>query len=170
MNALRGVIVFLLLGGTGFCQSLADLPDVALRLYGAKVYAQDPDQTYLGSITNEREEDSIFNEVGTYGSKLSRVSIWNELSPFGIETGKYSAFNELAKAPPQIVKDGTVLGYITKNKTIVNRISPRGLKALKDQPPPALYPAQGAAGAAMPGGPAIPALPSRKGAPPRPAR
>jgi len=133
MKKLIWLLFPLLLAGTVSGQSLANLPDVNLLLQGAKVYAQDGGNTYLGSITNELNQDSIFNWVGPYGSTLSQTSIWNELSPYGIETGKYSACNELSKTPPKIVKGGKVIGYITKNATIYNRISPWQLKSIKDQ-------------------------------------
>ncbi|MCX6354989.1 MAG: hypothetical protein NTZ78_08815 [Candidatus Aureabacteria bacterium] len=133
MKKSTWLLLPLLLAGTVFGQTLANLPDVNLLLQGAKVYAQDPESTYLGSITNELDQDSIFNWLGPYGSTLSQTSLWNELSPYGIETGKYSAYNELSKTPPKIVKGGKVLGYITKNQTIYNRISPWQLKSIKDQ-------------------------------------
>ncbi|MEJ2746251.1 MAG: hypothetical protein P8123_11310 [bacterium] len=105
----------------------------ALQLKGAKVYAQDPKKTYLGSLTGEVEYDSIFNQVGPHGSKVSKTSIWNVTSPFGVDSGEYSAFNPVTKTPPTMVKAGKVVGYITVNKSIDNRISPRFLKSLKDQ-------------------------------------
>jgi hypothetical protein len=105
----------------------------ALQLKGAKIYAQDPEKTYLGSLTGEVKKDSIFNQVGPYGSKVSKSSIWNIMSPFGIETGEYSAFNPVSKKPPTMVKDGKVMGYVTVNQSIENRISPRFLKSLKDK-------------------------------------
>ena len=105
----------------------------ALQLKGAKIYAQDPAKTYLGSLTGEVNNDSIFMQVGPYGNFMSNTSIWNIMSPFGNEIGEYSAFNPMSKKPPTMVKDGKVLGYITVNQSIDNRISPRFLKSLKDQ-------------------------------------
>lgn len=105
----------------------------ALQLKGAKIYAQDPAKTYLGSMTGQVNKDSIFNQVGPYGNFMSKTSIWNIMSPFGNEIGEYSAFNPMSKKPPTMVKDGEVVGYVTVNQSIDNRISPRFLKSHKDQ-------------------------------------
>jgi hypothetical protein len=114
-------------------QTWENMANPALQLKGAKVYAQNPEKTYLGDLTGEVKNDSIFNSVGPYGNTLSDTSIWNNLSPFGIQTGEYSAFNPVSKKPPKMVKDGKIIGYITINQSITTRISPGFLKSLKDQ-------------------------------------
>jgi len=114
-------------------QTWENQADPALQLKGAKVYAQDPEKTYLGSLTGQVNQDSVFNEAGPYGSVVSQTSIWNVTSQFGTDSGQYSVFNPVTKKPPTMVKNGKVMGYITVNQSIDNRISPRFLKSLKDQ-------------------------------------
>ncbi len=97
---------------------------------GAKLIAQDSENTYLGKISNSYDSESIFNEYGTYGSEYSSNSIWNEYSTFGSEYSSYSPFNEYTSTPPMIIKDGKIIGYLSAIKSIEASISPNLLKAL----------------------------------------
>ena len=101
---------------------------------GARLIAQDDENTYLGEITNSYASDSIFNEYGIYGSEYSSSSIWNEYATFGSEYSSYSPFNEYTSTPPMMIKGGKIIGYLTANKSIKPSISPNLLKALcKDE-------------------------------------
>ncbi len=104
--------------------------DVCLIVSGAKIIAQDDENTYLGKISNSYDSESIFNEYGTYGSEYSSNSIWNEYSTFGSEYSSYSPFNKYTSTPPMIIKDGKIIGYLSANKSIEASISPNLLKAL----------------------------------------
>lgn len=110
------------------------LPTVANELCqivkDAVVIAQDSKNTYLGKITNGFDNESIFNEFGTYGGKFSGDSIWNEFSSFGSEFSAYSPFNEFTSTPPMIIKNNEIIGYLSINKFIPAAVSPNLLKAL----------------------------------------
>ncbi len=74
-------------------------------------------KVYLGKlVTDKYDEDSIWNEYGTYGSKYSDESIWNEYGTYGSKYSDESAFNKYATEPPMIVDYyGTFVGYLTTN-------------------------------------------------------
>lgn len=107
--------------------------EVINLLKGASIIAQDDGRTYLGSLTNKLNSNSIFNEIGTYGSVNSSNSIWNNIGTFGSKISSYSPFNNISSTPPMIVKDGEIIGYLTVNNTIYGGISPELLKAFKDE-------------------------------------
>jgi hypothetical protein len=77
-------------------------------------------KVYLGKlVTNKYDNDSIWNEYGTYGSKYSDLSIWNEYGTYGSKYSNESAFNDYASKPPMIVDYyGTVVGYLTTNSYV----------------------------------------------------
>lgn len=94
------------------------------------IIGQDPENSFLGKITNSFDADSIFNDFGKYGNDFSALSIWNEFGKFGNNFNDYSPFNENSKKPPILVKGGKVIGYLTSNKSLPSSISPIRLKAL----------------------------------------
>lgn len=98
--------------------------------YGAAVIGDDDDHTFLGTITNSFDSNSIFNTVGTHGSDVSSTSIWNDVCRFGGDVSPYSPFNEVALHPPIIIKDGQVIGKLTVNDYSLNAVNPYLLKAL----------------------------------------
>lgn len=104
--------------------------DVCTIVDGAVIIAQDAEHTYLGKITSKYDSDSIFNEYGTYGSQYSSKSIWNEYATFGGKYSSYSPFNEYSSEPPMIIKDRSLLGYLSTNKYIQGSVSPNLIKAL----------------------------------------
>lgn len=107
--------------------------EVISLLRGDSIIAQDDDRTFLGTLTNEINSNSIFNETGTYGSDISSNSIWNDIGTFGSDISSYSPFNEITSTPPMIIKNGKIIGYLTVNEIIPGGISPHILKALKDE-------------------------------------
>lgn len=113
-----------------FMTAAAHGNEVCSIVSGAKLIAQDDENTYLGEIKNSYAGDSIFNEYGTYGSEYSSSSIWNEYATFGSEYSSYSPFNEYTSTPPMMIKGGKIIGYLTANKSIKASISPNLLKAL----------------------------------------
>lgn len=90
-------------------------------LYNAKVIADDG--TFLGVISQDKDDtNSICNPYGNYGSKISLNSIFNPVGEYGNKFSHLSPFNELTDTPPKIIKDNLVLGYLTLNKFIKNRV------------------------------------------------
>jgi hypothetical protein len=110
--------------------ALASAQDVCSALDGAIIIAQDPQNTYLGRISSSYDSESIFNEYGTYGNEYSSKSIWNEYSRFGNEYNGDSPFNEYSSSPPMIIKNRSIVGYLTTNEYKQGAISPNLLKAL----------------------------------------
>ena len=110
--------------------SYAQASEVCSIVNGAKLLAQNDENTYLGEITNSYATDSIFNKYGIYGSEYSSNSIWNKYSVFGSEYSSYSPFNEYTSTPPMMIKGGKIIGYLTANSSIQASISPNLLKAL----------------------------------------
>ena len=53
------------------------------ELDGAKIIAEDG--TYLGTLGDSYESDSIYNEYSDHGSTYDSDSIWNEYSDYGNE-------------------------------------------------------------------------------------
>jgi len=114
-------------------QTWENMANPALQLKGAKIIAQDPNNTYLGSIVRQDLQDSVFNPVGPYGNQVSNTSIWNPVSPFGDPASEYSVSNPSTNKPPKIVKGGKVVGYLTVNTSIDMRLLPGFLKTLREQ-------------------------------------
>ena len=102
-------------------------------LRGAKVIAQDANNTYLGTISGRLYSDSIFNEFGKYGSKTSSTSIWNEDCPFGDKSSEYSPFNPYTHTPPVLKKGGRIVGYLTENISISKGVKPSLLKNMRNE-------------------------------------
>ena len=68
-----------------FWSGSAQASEVCSIVNGAKLLAQNDENTYLGEITNRYASDSVLNEYGIYGSEYSLNSIWNKYSTFGSE-------------------------------------------------------------------------------------
>jgi hypothetical protein len=97
-------------------------------LLGALIYAAD--ETFLGLVSkNSFDPNSISNSLGAYGSWFSQTSIFNEFGPYGGEFSPMSPFNDFSPTPPRLERDGYVLGYLTTNKAIPNRIDTNELIA-----------------------------------------
>ncbi|MGE4434442.1 MAG: hypothetical protein AB7D40_10585 [Bacteroidales bacterium] len=108
-----------------------DVDALVRRLKGARIYAQDGSNTFLGEISGSHDSESIFNEFGAYGNEHRSTCIWNEFSTFGSEHSMYSPFNEFSTSPPKIVNGGKVIGYLTVNTMVSDGISPVLLRGLR---------------------------------------
>ena len=94
--------------GQSLCESVA----------GASLFAQDDQNTFLGTIGRPTDPESIFNVAGIYGSPDSLLSIWNRYGRFGSEFSAYSPRNAAAATPPRLVRDGRLVGYLSNNPAI----------------------------------------------------
>ncbi len=83
---------------------------------------------FLGRIEHKSNAESIFSDIGIYGTQYGMYSIWNESGVFGGNFSLYSAFSEIANKPPLIIKDGTVIGYLSVNKTQQGAMNPHLLR------------------------------------------
>lgn len=94
-----------------------------LDLDGAYVFSQESSPIYLGFFGSQFASDSIMNEFGTYGSRFNNRSVRNELGLYGSPYGTYSANNRLTSTPPVILKQGSLIAYLTANPLIVGGVS-----------------------------------------------
>lgn len=82
----------------------------------------------LGVIsTNTFDSDSLANPYGTYGSRYALYSIWNRYGTYGSAYATYSPYNAYTSTPPLILQNGTVIGYLTKNRFLTPRVDPDDL-------------------------------------------
>lgn len=94
------------------------------------IFAQNPDQTFLGVITeNELDTNSIINAFGTHGSTSSAASIRNPASVFGNPASEFSAYSDSTQTPPVIYSYDETLGYqalayLSKNTSLTPRVDP----------------------------------------------
>jgi len=98
-------LIILLIGTNCFGQK-------AMHIYGGQNH-----DIYLGCLNcNDIDANSIWNDIGRYGSNISATSIWNDISVYGSDISSYSPWNDIANNPPVIVdKDGDFYGYLTIN-------------------------------------------------------
>lgn len=83
---------------------------------------------FLGILSsNKYQADSVMNEYGVYGSKYSSTSIFNQYSQYGSRYGFYSPFNPYTSTPPQIILKGQLVGLLTANTFLQNRLDPHQL-------------------------------------------
>jgi hypothetical protein len=95
------------------------------ELNGAKIIADDG--TYLGTLGDGYESNSIYNEYGDHGSSYDSDSIWNEYSDYGNEYSGQSPFNEYASEPPVLLRDGRIVGKLTTNSGEYEGVDPRSV-------------------------------------------
>ena len=86
------------------------------------------DDTFLGVISrNQRDEDSIGNPWGRFGSPWSPYSIWNPDGRWGSRYASNSPWNASAKRPPRVYDGKYFRGYLTTNPRLYPQIDPRWL-------------------------------------------
>jgi len=86
-------------------------------------YLEAADRQYLGKITdNEYDQNSILNEYGPYGSPYSGTSIFNQYCPYGGQYGQFSPENPYSTTPPSLYLRGRLVGVVSANEYVANRI------------------------------------------------
>lgn len=89
-----------------------------------KSYLLASDGQFLGEITSRTDSpNSILNQYSPYGSQYSNTSIFNPYSLYGSRYGAYSINNPYCTAPPKLIINGKLLGRVTNNNYITNKIS-----------------------------------------------
>lgn len=102
-------------------------PTLATRQ--GQAYIEAEDGAFLGKLNpNEYDQDSVFNEYGSYGSEYSPTSIFNKYGSYGGEYSNLSPFNEYTSNPPKIIVNGQFVAYLTVNEYLSPRIDPRQIK------------------------------------------
>ena len=89
------------------------------------VFGGEKNRVYLGCFScNEFEPESVFNQIGSFGSGISPISLANRIAEYGSKISPYSACNEIASHPPVLVdEDGTYYGELTINHRRPRRIT-----------------------------------------------
>ena len=91
------------------------------EIEGAKIIAEDG--TYLGTMGDSYNSDSIYNDYSSYGNEYGDT-IWNEYSEYGNEYSTQSPFNDHASDPPVLLKDGEVVGKLSTDEYDYDAIDP----------------------------------------------
>jgi uncharacterized protein YjdB len=94
---------------------------------GGQVYGADG--RFLGSLTNQFNQQSINNTFGQYGSAFSATSMFNQFSNYGSNFSALSAFNTIASSPPVLYVNGQSVAYVSRNSIRNPRIDPATLRA-----------------------------------------
>ncbi len=88
--------------------------------------------TFLGQVSsNEFAANSILNQFGLYGSQFATNSIFNSFGLWGSAfqiSGVCNTFGG-ASSVPRIVRNGVIVGYVTKNSFVSGGIDPATLVA-----------------------------------------
>jgi hypothetical protein len=99
--------------------------DLAIGLLEGRALLLDGStRAFIGAVSSDRSApDSICNPSGQYGNSTSLTSIRNRAGPYGRPEGgsiyepyfdsQVSAYSRNANTPPQIVMDGTHVGFLT---------------------------------------------------------
>lgn len=95
------------------------------ELEGAKIIAEDG--TFLGTLDDSYESDSIYNDYSEYGNDYNSDSIWNDYSDYGSDYSSQSPFNDYASDPPILLKDGEVVGKLTTDPYDYDAVDPRSV-------------------------------------------
>ena len=92
---------------------------IALAQKTLQIFGGEDHNIYLGCINcSDIDGNSVWNDIGEYGSNISSTSIWNDIGEYGSDISSYSPWNELATYPPVIVdKEGNFYGYFTVNES-----------------------------------------------------
>jgi hypothetical protein len=101
----------------------------AMLLFGGEDH-----KIFLGCLNCvDTSETSVCNDVGRYGSEVSRNSIWNEVGPYGSEVSSTSPWNEVSQDAPIIVdRAGRSYGYFSANNVHHDRTRIDWLVAILD--------------------------------------
>jgi hypothetical protein len=88
------------------------------------------DKKFLGKLANRYDSLSIFNRYGNFGSKYSSESIWNRIGTYGSPDAIFSPFNATTVAPPAIMKNNKIIGFLTINRRVPGGVNPYSLGAM----------------------------------------
>jgi len=88
-------------------------------------YIVGQDGAFLGVVSsNQVDQNSICNQVGSYGSQVMQTSIRDQVGPYGSQISNLSAYNSNAGNPPLVMRNGQFIGILTKNRQIQGGTDP----------------------------------------------
>jgi len=111
-------------------ETIYGLNDEAFSIYETvfviwSIYLIAGDGEYLGDCTtNPYVWDSIWNELGPYGSTTSWTSIWDPLSIYGSDYSDLSPWDPYALDPPYIFINDEYVASLTTNPFIWDAVYP----------------------------------------------
>ncbi len=108
--------------------------NLCTQIAGSRIVASD--NTFIGSLTNKYNNESVLNTYGDYGSKYSAKSIYNTYGDYGSKYSNKSAYSPYTSTPPKIfLANGTFL-WLTVNTTIAanSSVHPDFLKTCTNFP------------------------------------
>jgi hypothetical protein len=93
------------------------------ELQGCTLVAEDG--TFLGRISRDHSDpESLATATGEYGSPFAEHSIFNAAGRYGSSGSDFSPFHPTTRHPPRILREGEVLGYLSVNPQLPDRIHP----------------------------------------------
>ena len=102
--------------------------ELHLRIRTGESFLVAADGQFLGILSsNKFQTESVMNEYGSYGSRYSSTSIFNQYGNYGNEYNTLSPFNKYSQTPPRIFLRGDLVGYLSVNQFVSNRLDPHGL-------------------------------------------
>lgn len=102
--------------------------ELQLRIRKGESFLLASDGQFLGRLSsNPYMSEGVMNQYGSYGSKYSSTSIFNNYSRYGSEYSPLSPFNQNAQHPPRIFLRGELVGYLSVNQFVRNRLDPHQL-------------------------------------------
>lgn len=95
---------------------------------GGDIFASD--DKFLGRISkNVFDQYSLANRFQSHGNEFHPDSIFNQFGQYGSRYSQLSPFNEFSTTPPRIVKNNTVVAFLTTNRFKLPRLDPHLLVA-----------------------------------------
>lgn len=116
-----------LFGGAFVPDSVYARPAPCAHFDGAMIMV---DKKFLGKLADRYDSLSIFNRYGNFGSRYSSDSIWNRIGEYGSPDALFSPFNETTVAPPAIMKNNKIIGFLTVNRRLPGGVNPYSLGAM----------------------------------------
>ena len=117
------LVLFLIISFSSFMNADRLSTWECYELEGAKIIAEDG--TFLGTLDDHYDSESIYNDYSDHGSDYCSDCIWNEYSDYGSDYSSESPFNEYASDPPILIKDGEVVGTLTTDPYDYDGVDPR---------------------------------------------
>ena len=99
--------------------------ELQIRVLRKESFLVASDGQFLGLLSANRFlSDGVMNQYGPYGSIYSSTSIFNKYCDYGSEYSQKSPFNQISQTPPRIYLRGVLVGYLTVNKIVPQRVDP----------------------------------------------
>ena len=102
--------------------------ELQLRIRRRESFLIASDGQFLGQLSsNPYLSEGVMNQYGSFGSVYSSTSIFNKFSRYGSEYSHLSPFNQYTQHPPRIFLHGELVGYLSVNQFVSNRLDPHKL-------------------------------------------